>query len=293
MNGNRLVVWLVVWLGGASLAHGWVQGRTASGVPIAWPRMPIPFHVGKGGSASVTDGSDLQALQDAIGVWSNVACARISFRYEGEVTSPRVEATPHGPNQNHLFWIRSPERWPYPNDVLAATKLTWNPTTGLILDADIAFNDHAFRWSTTTPPQPDHHDVMNTAVHELGHLLGLEHSPLPDATMFADAPPEETKKRDLGQDDREGICAIYPVEGSRFSLVVVDSDDGLRVCAPASGEPQPPAPGCQTEAAAFLSHPWERAILLAFLFVVLLCVRRAWRNVATGTTLNLEGRRDV
>jgi len=46
-------------------------------------------------------------------------------------------------------------------------------------------------------------------VHEVGHFLGLDHSTIQIATMFSQALPAETKKRDLTQDDRNGYCALY------------------------------------------------------------------------------------
>jgi MYXO-CTERM domain-containing protein len=52
--------------------------------------------------------------------------------------------------------------------------------------------------------------VRNTVTHEVGHFLGLDHTPIEAATMFATAPRGETAKRDLHQDDIDGLCAIYP-----------------------------------------------------------------------------------
>jgi hypothetical protein len=58
-------------------------------------------------------------------------------------------------------------------------------------------------------------------VHEVGHFFGLAHSPgHPEATMWACADAGETMKRDLAEDDVEGICAIYG--GERFDGQVCD-----------------------------------------------------------------------
>jgi len=53
-------------------------------------------------------------------------------------------------------------------------------------------------------------DLENVMTHELGHYLGLAHSTVLDATMFASAEAGETIKRDLDPDDIEGLCTIYP-----------------------------------------------------------------------------------
>jgi MYXO-CTERM domain-containing protein len=51
---------------------------------------------------------------------------------------------------------------------------------------------------------------MNTAVHEIGHLVGLDHSLEPGATMEATAALGEIQKRDLSEDDLAGLCDMYP-----------------------------------------------------------------------------------
>lgn len=238
--------------------YGYARTKTDLGVPVAWAEMPIHYGVGRAGSATVSDGSEIQAIHDAFAVWAAVDCAKLSFQFDGLVDFPRVEAGGAGGHNNHIFWIKEPDRWPYPQQVLASTKLTWDAQTGILRDADIAFNDHAFRWSTQTQPPADHYDVKNTAVHEIGHLLGLEHSSVPEATMFAASPAAETQKRDLATDDQEGICAIYPKQGAGGTWVVVSSNEGLQTCQPAANASLPGSEvgvGCQTVSPAAW-NPW-------------------------------------
>ncbi|KAK8587778.1 hypothetical protein V6N13_086752 [Hibiscus sabdariffa] len=52
-------------------------------------------------------------------------------------------------------------------------------------------------------------DVQSISVHEIGHLIGLNHSDLKSAVMYAYFAPGITK-RDLTQDDKDGIQALYP-----------------------------------------------------------------------------------
>ncbi|KAK4419602.1 Metalloendoproteinase 2-MMP [Sesamum alatum] len=51
-------------------------------------------------------------------------------------------------------------------------------------------------------------DLLTVALHEVGHILGLGHSPNPKASMFAYFEPG--KPRDLNDDDIRGIQALYP-----------------------------------------------------------------------------------
>ncbi|XVE68009.1 hypothetical protein DITRI_Ditri09bG0033800 [Diplodiscus trichospermus] len=63
-------------------------------------------------------------------------------------------------------------------------------------------------WSTSDPIRINQIDLESIAVHEIGHILGLGHSRDPTAVMFASYRPG-TIKRNLGQDDIDGIQALY------------------------------------------------------------------------------------
>jgi peptidoglycan hydrolase-like protein with peptidoglycan-binding domain len=75
------------------------------------------------------------------------------------------------------------------------------------LAGDVHFNDESWTWGTGNGGSVQ--DVQSTALHELGHALGLGHSADPSASMYA-SKPLGAIKRDLAQDDINGILAIYP-----------------------------------------------------------------------------------
>ncbi len=206
--------------------------KTQSGIPMGWKNMPITYYINRGGSSQISDGSDIAAVKKGFRVWSEVKCAAVRFSYGGEITSPSIGYTEGGKNYNAVIWIKSAARWPFPYDVLATTQLYWDERTGEILDADILFNDFGFKWSTSSTPPSDRYDILNTAVHEIGHLLGLDHSDRPEATMYFQSPSGEVKKRDLDRDDVRGICQIYPKNGKKISFEIITSDAGDTECPP-------------------------------------------------------------
>jgi hypothetical protein len=63
--------------------------------------------------------------------------------------------------------------------------------------------DDAEGWSTTS----GNVDLLNVAIHEIGHVLGLGHSRTTDAIMW---PFVQNGRHNLGEEDIRGILSIYP-----------------------------------------------------------------------------------
>jgi uncharacterized protein (TIGR03382 family) len=110
------------------------------------------------------------------------------------------------------------DAWVHTLGAIAITTVTFDTTSGRLVDADIEFNDTAFDFTVCDPEAPDclvGFDVANTMTHEVGHVVGLDHPPADEpgaaeATMFASAPRGDTAKRTLATDDEDGLCTLYP-----------------------------------------------------------------------------------
>jgi hypothetical protein len=109
--------------------------------------------------------------------------------------------------------------WQHQEAAIAITTTSYNPETGRILDSDIEFNTPSFVFSTVDAPPclgGNYNtscvatDVQNTTTHELGHLLGLGHSPSATSTMSFRANPGELSKRMLDADSARFVCDVYP-----------------------------------------------------------------------------------
>ncbi|KZV21272.1 metalloendoprotein 1 [Dorcoceras hygrometricum] len=71
-------------------------------------------------------------------------------------------------------------------------------------DGKIHFNAY-MRWSTAG--DADAFDIKTTAMHDIGHALGLMHSAVEDSIMFSQLAPGVT--RNIHADDIEGIRVLY------------------------------------------------------------------------------------
>jgi matrixin/uncharacterized protein DUF4214 len=100
------------------------------------------------------------------------------------------------------------------------TRVFYNQTTGEISEADIVINPHPVSADGTavqfsTDGTLGTYDLESTLTHEIGHLLGLEHSGIVAATMQArqalngvyDIPAYTS--RTLSEDDRAAVRRVY------------------------------------------------------------------------------------
>lgn len=190
-------------------------GEVAKGVH--WDRRDLEFVINQRGSKDIAPGPNgriadtlITSIRESFQTWTQPDCAELRITFKGLTDREDVGFTRGEPdNANIVMWR---EQWPYPGarSAYALTSVTFSVNTGVISDADIELNGDLFTWSDEPRPAPTDVDVRNTLVHEVGHFIGLDHSPNTEATMYAMAPEGEIKKRTLHEDDIAGVCAIYP-----------------------------------------------------------------------------------
>jgi hypothetical protein len=145
------------------------------------------------------------AFRQAFQPWASVSTATIAFA-EGPI-SPSMKP---GVDQINLITahLTAAEWAVYGVDAISFTSVTTSATTGQILEADILFNPNVgFSTDSTRPPSLV--DLQGAATHEVGHLLGLDHSPLASAIMFP-LVSGGSFARTLTADDTIGVSTLYP-----------------------------------------------------------------------------------
>ena len=174
---------------------------------------PLPYFIS---TASFVGRPDfVLAVDKSFKTWRDLSGVSLEIIGLGCSTSRKNE----NDGVNNVILVKS--KWPFDPSAIAITRNFYvsgsGPKAGMILDSDIMINaaDHEF----TTTNENGKYDLQDIVTHEVGHFLGLGHEtqPLdPDATMYKNAVPNETKKRNLHADDIAGIRSAYPGVNDRL-----------------------------------------------------------------------------
>lgn len=181
--------------------------------PVAWWSRCVVVHLNADGSRSLELSEIERVTRLSLELWTQVECSAMTAMFGGFTDETRIGFNPYSGDNANVVVFRD-DAWRHESGVLALTSVTFDRASGEIVDADIEFNTHDFVFTSNLSPVTTRIDLQNTMVHELGHLLGLDHSLVEEATMFASAPEGEIRKRTLHADDEAGLCAAYPVDAA-------------------------------------------------------------------------------
>jgi len=197
--------------------------------PLRWAAPgAVAITINATGSDSIVDGSHLPALQLAIRAW-NDATGTTATLVEDTSAFGRARSDWQADDIHSIFFdeVDSSGYFPGGTGTVAVTPV-WFNNSGVIVDADVLFNGVDFDFTTEGVGMA--FDVQDVATHELGHLLGLDHSGWAGATMYPYVDPAVTLHRSISDDDERGLHDAYPT-GS-FSTItgrVTRASDGTAV----------------------------------------------------------------
>ncbi|MDP9000543.1 MAG: matrixin family metalloprotease, partial [Myxococcota bacterium] len=196
-----------------------------------------------------------------------VNCRQVGYNHYG------------GPNQ-HVIVFRD-DKWPYSDasNTLGLTTVTFEADTGELYDADTEING-TVPLSVGDPVPLGGYDLESIVTHEMGHFLGLGHSSVSTATMYAQYNSGSTSMRTLTDDDVAGLCSIYPPNKTRNVDPSV-APGGSKAATPCDKEPRngfstecpQPKSGCTAASNGNGGEPGAR-----FFFAALASAGFAWRR---------------
>jgi hypothetical protein len=159
--------------------------------------------------ANIKTGSDvIGAARRALESWASVADIQfLETRSTAQTISP-----PNAGDRINLITVSADNAALFGSSESPGRTRVFSDSGGAIVEADIALNPHELFASDGTPGT---YDLESTFAHEVGHLLGLEHSAVIGATMQ----PRQAQnglyglpaftQRTLSSDDAAGARALY------------------------------------------------------------------------------------
>jgi hypothetical protein len=241
---------------------------SSDGPSLSWRTRELTFTLQPLGSKQMPRDKTLDVLRAAFGVWQNMTLADSARAQCGSAMGATDITFTEVPGQNDVAWVGynfvapqtnmnllvfRDDTWPPPDptstDIIALSTITYSALSGEIIDADIEFNSANFSFSADDP-NGEQMDLLSTAVHEIGHFLGLAHCADSSScgnheVMEATANLGEYDKRQLQCDDRAGLLFKYPkgaANGYASKVAsLTDKSQGLGTCLPPQTSTQMPS----------------------------------------------------
>jgi hypothetical protein len=188
------------------------QECKTTGAALTWASSCVGYSLQQDGTVNLSMIQVRKVIRAAFVAWTDLPCedgnASIGFVEQDDVECQRTEFNEDQANANIVLFQDNAWRYKGIDNTLAKTTVTFDESSGEILDADIEVN-HAYN-EFTVSDQNVKYDLLSVITHEVGHFIGMDHSPDYDATMFAGYDQGTIDLRTLEQDDIDGACAAYP-----------------------------------------------------------------------------------
>lgn len=210
-------MFLLVTLSSAAAGYTVQFADESKNIRLRWKKTVIPIHVSQSLTKQIqglkTDFDAVAAVKKSLGNWEKIA----GVKFEVAITDKNsVSATGRTGDGVNLITIAQTTENLLPfnggsEETAARTQVFYNGR-GFITEADIVLNPYE---QFSVDGALGTFDLESTLTHEIGHLLGLEHSLIPGATMFEHQGKNGAygvpnfAPRTLAEDDIAGIRALY------------------------------------------------------------------------------------
>jgi hypothetical protein len=177
------ILWLIFFMSGA-LAHQ--SSLTSSGKELYWPNPNVPLVI-RTNTSDMSSSAARTIIQNSMAQWNVSSIAKISTASS---------------SNNEIKFVSN---FPYGSAVVGVTELSFS-TSGAIQKASIVLNDDYFFHETPGIYSPGQIYLGDFVTHEMGHLMGLSHSEVLNASMFYSS---FSGQDSVSLDDKTGIRQKY------------------------------------------------------------------------------------
>ena len=192
---------LASWFAGAGMVEAYVRIQLG-GKTLHHDNPNIVMQLDPSSFQGLDSEAVRSAVQLSMAQWNAVPRSALNFTLGADVQNADYNASNHViyyDSNNSSGWFGGGSM------TVAITPIQYSTGDGSIQDIDVIFNGR--RWDFSTGIVPGDFDIQDVLTHELGHVAGLDHSPVHGSSMWPYVSPGQWLHRSISEDDKSGAVA--------------------------------------------------------------------------------------